>query len=353
MGVYLRPDSDIFWLSYTDGGKRIRESTGSHDKKEAERILKDKEGRRARGEAVLPRADKVRYEELVEDLVRHYRNTEDRDLVEVQTRLAHLDRFFTGMRAVAIEAPVIERYVEQRKAAGAANGTVNRELGLLVKMFRLAQENRRVTMLPVVSKLKEAEPRQGFFERHQYEAVRRHLPEDLQVAVTIAHTYGWRMQSEVLALERRHLDLEAGTLRLYTSKNDDGRVVYLTPELIALLQAQAVRVQALEHRLGRIIPWLFPHEVVQFAGTRRKDFRKAWATACRRAGCPGMLRHDFRRTAVRDLVNEGTSEKVAMTVTGHKTRSVFDRYHIVNPADLKEAARRIAARPVLSRSVSR
>jgi integrase len=100
----------------------------------------------------------------------------------------------------------------------------------------------------------------------------------------------------------------------------------------------------LERRLGRIVPFVFPHLTGPLAGTRIKNFRKAWATACRRAGCPGMLKHDFRRTAVRNLVNDGTPEKVAMTITGHKTRSVFDRYHIVAPADLRAAAARIAAR---------
>ena len=62
--------------------------------------------------------------------------------------------------------------------------------------------------------------------------------------------------------------------------------------------------------------------------------------AYKRAGCPWVLRHDFKR----NLVNDGTPEKVAMTITGHKTRSVFDRCHIVAPEDLRAAAARIAAR---------
>ena len=87
-------------------------------------------------------------------------------------------------------------------------------------------------------------------EPSAFEAIRAGLPEDLRVAATIAYTYGWRMQSEVLALETRQVDLGAGTLRLDVgqTKNNDGRVVYFTDELRGLLAAQLERVTALGER---------------------------------------------------------------------------------------------------------
>jgi hypothetical protein len=168
---------------------------------------------------VLPRADCVRHPEAATDLRRYYETTANRKLREAETRLRHLDAFFGSRRLVDITASECPRYAQARQQVGVANGTVNRELGILSKMLRLAYKHGKLTRLPVIEKLKEAQPRQGFFERDQYLAVRRHLPEDCQLAVTIAQTYGWRMQSEVLMPERRQLDFAAGTLRLATSKH--------------------------------------------------------------------------------------------------------------------------------------
>ncbi len=339
----------IWWAKYYVDGCPVRESTGTPSATAARRFLKDREGRVAAGQPVLPRADRVRYEEIRGDLVSHYQATGERGLVEAGCRLKHLDAFFRGRRAAAIGTAEVNGYVVARqqerrkgKGAGAANGTINRELGVLGRMLRLAYESGKLLRLPVVHRPKEAGPRQGFFEYDQYEAVRRHLVRPhLQVATAIAYAFGWRTQSEVLTLERRQLDLDAGTLRLEPgcTKNLDGRVVYLPPDLKALIAAQVERVKALERKLGRIIPFLFPHLSGQRAGKRIRDFRKAWATACREAGVPGRLRHDFRRTAVRNMVNARVPERVAMTITGHRTRSVFDRYHIVSPGDLQDAAR--------------
>jgi integrase len=298
------------------------------------------------GEPILPRADRLRYEEVAADLRRHYEATGERDLEEYDRRVAHLTHAFSGRRLAQVGQVDVDAYVLRRLAEGVVGSTIRRELGTLTKMLRLAYQNGKLLRLPMLRKPKEGPPREGFFERDQYEAVRRRLPEDLQVAVTLAYTYGWRMQSEVLVLERRQLDLEAGTVRLDpgSTKNDEGRIIYLTPECKVLLAAQVERVVALQRRLGRIVPALFPHlGKGTRAGTPRGDFRKSWATACRAAGVPGMHRHDFRRTAVRNMVNAGVPERVAMKVTGHKTRAVFDRYHIVSPADLQDVARRLAA----------
>lgn len=356
MSLYKR--GNTWWSKLSHNGVPVYQSTGikvtapgvdpATLKREAQRKDDIWSGEIAKGSFVA-RTDQVRYEELRDALVRHYTNTGDRNLAEVNKRLGHLDPFFAGKRAAQIDAQVIDQYVEARKAAGMANGTINRELGLLTRMFSLAVENKRVMVQPVIRKLKEAAPRSGFFEPHQFEAVRRRLPEDLQAAVTLAYTFGWRVQSEVLPLKLGQLDLEAETLRLDpgTTKNDDGRIVYLTPELKSLLRAQVDRVRALERAGGRIIPYLFPHLPAsgissRLVGTQRTDFRKTWITARNLAGVPGAIRHDFRRTAVRNLVNGGVAERVAMKITGHKTRSVFDRYHIVSPADLKEASRKLA-----------
>jgi len=336
----------VFWVKYYADGRPIRESTGTKDKKQAARFLKGREGRIVLGQPVMPRADRVRYEEIADDLKRYYETTGKREWREAKARFDHLRQFFVGWRVVAIGSAEIAKYTEKRRGERAANGTINRELAILGRMLRLAYENGKLVRMPVIRKLAEASPRQGFFERGQFEAVRRLLAPDLRVAVTIAHTFGWRMQSEVLALERRQLDLEAGTLRLEpgTTKNDEARTVYLTPELDALLITQLERVDRLSKRIKRIVPYLFPHlGGRRRCGERRGDFRKAWETACKNAGVPGKLRHDFRRTAVRNMVNAGVPERVAMKVTGHKTRSVFDRYHIVSPADLQDVARRLAA----------
>jgi len=364
--IYQQQGSAKLYLDYVDGeGRRQRVSARTADRDVALRKLRDVEGRVARQEPVLPRAEGIKYDHLAAELKAHYETTGTRGLEEAGYRLAHLDPFFRGVRAVAIDRPMLTRYVQHRQHAGASNATINRELGVLGRMLNLAVENGRLLRALSLRGLKpaEAKPRQGFFERGAFEAVARRLPPDLQVAVAIGYAFGWRMQSEVLPLERRHLDLRAKTLRLDpgTTKNGEGRMVSLPDDLAVLLGQQLARVEAAQRKAGRVIPFLFPHlSGPRRLGTRRKDFRKAWHVACATAGVPGRLRHDLRRTAARDMEREGVPRTVAMQIIGHKTEAVYRRYAIVSEADHRAAARRrngivsgiVAPQPLETRIVS-
>ncbi len=169
---------------------------------------------------------------------------------------------------------------------------------------------------------------------------------------TFAFDTGWRINSEVLPLQWRQVDVKAGEVRLDpgTTKNLEGRVFYLTSELKDLLKPQRKTADRIQRRKGIIVQHVFFHDVptkngdVGFCSGHAiapSGFYHAWCRARLAAGCPSSIPHDFRRTAIRNMVRAGISERVVMKLSGHKTRSVFDRYNVVSDGDLREAARRL------------
>jgi integrase len=346
--IYSRPHSKFLWVKYYQDGRPVYESTGTTKEAEAKRFLKIREGAQAKGEPIAPRLDRILYDEARADLLASYEATGSRDLAEAGCRLAHLDKAFKGRPLAKIAPGDADAYTKKRRGEGAADGTIRRELSTLTTMLNLAAERGKLARVPKLRKPPDGKPRQGFLDPDQAAAVARHLAPDLQVATAIGYTLGWRVQ-EVLTRERRHLDLDAGTLRLGQDETKSGqpRVAYLPPHLAGLLRDHLDRVGALEQAIGRLVPFLFPHFTGgrrHQAGDQRSDWRKAWVTACTKAGVPGTLRHDMRRSAVRNMVTvQGIPEHVAMKITGHETRRVFDAYNIVSPAELQDAARKMGA----------
>jgi integrase len=152
---------------------------------------------------------------------------------------------------------------------------------------------------------------------------------------------GWR-RNETLSRQWRHVDMDAGTIRLEPGENKSGKGRTLpfnaAPVLRELLECQRVYTRAVERRTGQIVPWVFHRE-----GRQIKSIRQGWRTACEKVGLIGKIPHDFRRSAIRNMVRAGIPEKVAMAITGHETRSVFERYNIVAGADLHDAMGKLAA----------
>jgi len=325
---------------YLPSGRRIQESTRSPDRADAVRLLRQRQGEIAAGRRPGRDVERVSFEAIAADFLRDYEINGRRSLGKARKSAERLGEFFGGWPAAKITTADVRTYIEKRLAVGFSNGSINRELAALKRMFRLAVQAGRLHRAPHIPMLAEAPPRSGFFEAEQFEAVLRHLPPEVRPIALFGFETGWRLR-EIITLEWRQLDLDQGSARLDpgTTKNREGRLAYLSPDLLDTLSAQRAATRELERARGIVVP-----HVSHRRGRRIASFRRAWITACRKAGAPGMIFHDLRRTAVRNMVRAGVPERVAMQISGHKTRSVFERYNIVSDSDLRDAARRLAAR---------
>lgn len=361
--IYKR--GDVFWVKYRAGGRSHYESSGSTRKKDAKELLQRREGKAVDGVPVSAAIGRLTYDDAAADLIMDYKNNAKRSLAVVERRITkHLTPFFTGRKMAAISTADVRRYVAHRqeqgivavrgpqagqRVKGVSNGEINRELALLKRMFSLSIEAGLLFHKIAIPMLAENNVRQGFFEPDQLNAVLQHLPADLQPVIEFAGISGWRIASEVLPLQWHQVDFAAGEVRLDkgTTKNGEGRTFVMTTDLRKLLEARRVAHRELA-KAGTICPHVFYRMTAEGRGGDKKPvavmtFDKAWKTATRKAGCPGRIPHDLRRTAIRRMVRAGISESVAMKLSGHKTRSVFERYNVTSGSDLHEAARKLDA----------
>ena len=238
-------------LKYYRNGRPIVESSGTDDKTEAKRILKSREGDIAKGLPLGPKVGRIRFEEAAEDIINDYVTNNRRSLDELERRIRlHLKPALGGRRMAAIATPEIRAFVARRQEAGASNGEINRELTVLKRMFTLAVQGGKLLHRPHIPMLREDNVRTGFFEREQLEALLPHLPGEIRPIVQFAYVTGRRIASEILPLEWRQVDLGAGEVRLDpgTTKNNEGRVFKLTPELRSLLECQKAAGEAMRNR---------------------------------------------------------------------------------------------------------
>jgi len=248
--------------------------------------------------------------------------------------------YFGDCKAHDVGTDLINRYVAKRQEQGAANATINRELSAIKRMFSLGIKAEKIFRKPYIPMLQEHNVRQGFFERGEFLALRSKLPDYLKPVVTFAYSTGWR-RGEITGLKWHQVDLENKSLRIEreSTKNKKARTIALDGELLEAIQGQwdKRKVAAIPGESPALLcPYVFHRN-----GKPIGDFRDAWDKALKETGLAGKILHDFRRTAVRNMVRSGVNENVAMKISGHKTRSVFDRYDIVDEDDLRDAARKV------------
>jgi integrase len=317
----------VWWIAYYHRGREIRESAKTTSEQKAARLLRERLRTAGTQEFIGPAAQRVTFDDLAALYLTDYRLNGRRSLRDATRNVEMLREAFGMDRALDITADRIAAYTARRLEASLKPASINRELAALRRMFTLAIRASKLATRPHIALLAEDNAREGFLDPADFAVLRASLPHWLADAATFAYLTGWR-RSEVATLTWADVDLRGGTIRLRAahSKNKRPRIVKLTGELLALVERRAAR---------RLLdcPLVFHHD-----GRPLRDFRTLWASSCSAAGVAGVLFHDLRRSAVRNMVRAGVPERVAMAVSGHRTRSVFDRYNIVSEDDLTAAA---------------
>jgi integrase len=334
--------SPTWFIQYHYHGRKIRESSKSTNRNDAVKLLNRRMGEMGKGRLIGPDAEKVTFEQLAGMLENDYRANSLKSLDRVQRAVAHLRDTFGFDRALDISPDRVDSYIISRRDLESAKpATIHYELAMLKRMFSLAVAKGKLAQKPHIPTIEVRNTRTGFFEELEFRSVLSHLPDHLRPIAEFAYLTGWRKQ-EILTLQWRQIDLQAGTIRLEpgSTKNDEGRTFpfHCLPPLKDLVEALRAKTDAFQQASEKIVPWVFHRN-----GRPIKDYRRSWQKACEEAQVPGRIPHDFRRTAVRNLERAGVPRSVAMKLTGHKTEAVYRRYAIVSESDLAEGVSKLAA----------
>jgi integrase len=314
-----------WWCDYSVGGVRRREPCETRDREEALNFLRRKQGKLASGEMIAP--DRVRVRDLLQLVLEDYdvRGVAQAYISTLKVK-SILNPKLGDIKAAKLTTEQIKAFIRDRQKS-VKPSTINRELALLHRAYQLGNQHDPplVSRVPKFPKLPEGEPRKGFLKPELYRKLLIELPEDLRLLFVIAYHVGLR-KGALLRIKWEQIDLKAACIWM------DGKRANRKPEPVAV---------PIYGDIAKFIEMQPRHSEFLFARGSKpiRDFRESWALACARAGVPGLLFHDLRRTAVRNLRRAGVAESVIMKITGHRTRAVFERYNITDQSDTQEAGR--------------
>jgi integrase len=347
--IYQR--GKLWWISFSHRCEKQFESSRSEKRSDAVKLLR-KRLSEIDGGRFAPAARVTTVSTILDLVVADYKAQGRRSLPRCQLSVKQLKEAMGAVLARDVSYSQLNTYVAECRGRGWQPATIWLNLAILRRAYSLALKEGLLSGRPVFPVVAVDNARQGFFERADFERVRGELhSETSRNVVTFAYLTGWRTRSEILPLTWDRVDFGAGVVRLDVrqSKNGAGRTFPFDAmqELRDVLGRQKLAADAFEAMQGWRPRFVFFHRDGDRggaeAGSLVRTFDRAWRAARKRAGIPGHILHDFRRTAVRNLVRAGVSESVAMQLCGHKTRKVFDRYSIVSERDLREGVSKLAA----------
>ena len=331
---YRRKDSRFWWIAPVINGRQVPQSTKTEDHEEARANLNSLEGKVADGIPITPRTNCSSLRELADDLKTDYRTRKRRTLPDLERRLDnHITPNLGHFMAHRISSATIGDYIRIRQEEGAANATINRELSAISRAFTLAQRSGKVLTRPHIEKLIEDNEREGLFTEEQFRAVLAKADTLTRDILILAYYTGWRRSSLTEPTWDR-VDFRSGILHGRQMKNRKrvGFPFAEFPEVTGMLERRHEETRKLQKKTGQIIPWVFHRN-----GQRVRSWRGAWEAARTKAGLPGKLIHDFRRTAVTNMLDAGIPVDVIMDIVGFKTVQMVMRYAQTRQRRLREA----------------
>lgn len=245
------------------------------------------------------------------------------------------DKVAAHLTLADVEAYRARRFSETTRRGGPpAPGTLDREVELLKRVLNFTVACGNLTHNPIARAklMRKPNVRRMVVDEEAFNRLFTCAEADLKPILLTAYETGMR-RGEVLHLRWSQIDLKEGIIRLSAgdTKTEQPRTIYLTSRVRETLKLLPRRLRT---------EYVFVNPAT---GKPWWEVRKMFRRACEKAGIEGLWFHDLRRSFVTNARRRGVPESVVMKISGHKTRSIFDRYNIVSEDDLRDAARRIEA----------
>jgi integrase len=320
---FKRNGSRFWWIAPWIDGRQVRQSSGETDYDRAERKLKILEGKIAANAPITARTDRDSFAALLELVRTDYKIKKHRSLYDLEKRIdVHLSPAL-GFLPAGKAWTELDRYIVARQESGVKNGTINNELRIVRRAYRLGLDRGMVSFKPPIQLLPPADARDGYYSPVEFKQLLAGASPLLRNILIVAYITGWRLRS-ILRLQWHQVDLDAGFVWQTEIKNKKATRWPINNEFeqigFSLRWPFEDQKRATEALKDRIIPWVFHRK-----GKQVKSVRGAFEKLLDDCDLERVF-HDLRGTAIINLLEAGVDTPTIMNLVGLKTEHMVIHY---------------------------